>query len=260
MSSSLSFAVTPSSHPRSAEERAKILEKPGFGLHFTDHMVAVKWDKETGWHDAAVHAYGPISLDPAAAVLHYGQEIFEGLKAYRQPDGSIAAFRPEANALRLQRSAERLAMPPLPVDDFIESLRALLAADNAWVPPAGGEESLYLRPFMFASQAGLAILREGGNDAADHEQHQPEHDHRLAPEAVGGRAEGDLQEGLGQAVGTDRHAHQGHVVAAGHAVGVHREDGQDEEEPQHAQGKDRRQRGTGAALGRAHLVDVGRSH
>lgn len=90
-------------------------------------------------------------------VLHYGQEVFEGLKAYRQPDGSIAAFRPEANALRLQRSAERLAMPPLPVDDFIESLRALLAADNAWVPPAGGEESLYLRPFMFASQAGLGV-------------------------------------------------------------------------------------------------------
>ncbi|MEG2049857.1 MAG: branched chain amino acid aminotransferase, partial [Comamonas sp.] len=96
--SATQFKLTASSHPRSAEARAKILEKPGFGLHFTDHMVAVRWDKETGWHDAEVMPYGPIALDPAAAVLHYGQEIFEGIKAYRHADGSIWTFRPTANA------------------------------------------------------------------------------------------------------------------------------------------------------------------
>ncbi|KNA91934.1 branched-chain amino acid aminotransferase [Gordonia sp. w5E2] len=153
----LQFTRTEHPHPVSESRRAEILSAPGFGKYFTDNMVLVDYDIDRGWHSAKVTPYGPIALDPSAMVLHYGQEVFEGLKAYRQPDGSIAAFRPEANALRLQRSAERLAMPPLPVDDFIESLRALLAADNAWVPPAGGEESLYLRPFMFASQAGLGV-------------------------------------------------------------------------------------------------------
>ena len=153
----LQFTRTEHPHPVSESRRAEILSAPGFGKYFTDNMVLVDYDVDRGWHSAKVTPYGPIALDPSAIVLHYGQEVFEGLKAYRQPDGSIAAFRPEANALRLQRSAERLAMPPLPVDDFIESLRALLDADNAWVPPAGGEESLYLRPFMFASQAGLGV-------------------------------------------------------------------------------------------------------
>ncbi|MCM3895503.1 MULTISPECIES: branched-chain amino acid aminotransferase [Gordonia] len=153
----LQFTRTEHPHPVSESRRAEILSAPGFGKYFTDNMVLVDFDVDRGWHSAKVTPYGPIALDPSAMVLHYGQEVFEGLKAYRQPDGSIAAFRPEANALRLQRSAERLAMPPLPVDDFIESLRALLDADNAWVPPAGGEESLYLRPFMFASQAGLGV-------------------------------------------------------------------------------------------------------
>ena len=153
----LQFTRTEHPHPVSESRRAEILSAPGFGKYFTDNMVLVDYDVDRGWHSAKVTPYGPIALDPSAMVLHYGQEVFEGLKAYRQLDGSIAAFRPEANALRLQRSAERLAMPPLPVDDFIESLRALLDADNAWVPPAGGEESLYLRPFMFASQAGLGV-------------------------------------------------------------------------------------------------------
>ncbi|GAB11822.1 branched-chain amino acid aminotransferase [Gordonia araii NBRC 100433] len=146
-------------HPHAVPEsrRAEIHEAPGFGKYFTDHMVVVDYDAERGWHNAAVKPYGPIALDPSAMVLHYGQEIFEGLKAYRQPDGSIAAFRPTANAERLQRSAARLAMPPLPTEDFINSLRELLAVDHAWVPAAGGEASLYIRPFMFASQAGLGV-------------------------------------------------------------------------------------------------------
>ncbi|MCX2963826.1 branched-chain amino acid aminotransferase [Gordonia sp. NPDC062954] len=153
----LQFTRTEHPHPVSENRRAEILAAPGFGKYFTDNMVMVDYDVDRGWHNAQVRPYGPIALDPSAMVLHYGQEVFEGLKAYRQPDGSIAAFRPESNGLRLQRSAERLAMPPLPVDDFIASLRVLLDADNEWVPAAGGEEALYLRPFMFASQAGLGV-------------------------------------------------------------------------------------------------------
>jgi branched-chain amino acid aminotransferase len=154
--SSLTFAVTPSSQPRSAQERAKILDNPGFGLHFTDHMVSVHWDKEGGWRDAAVTPYGPIALDPAAAVLHYGQEIFEGIKAYRHADGSVWTFRPQANAERLQRSARRLALPELPVDIFVESLKQIIAVDKDWVP-SGNEASLYLRPFMIGDEVFLGV-------------------------------------------------------------------------------------------------------
>lgn len=153
----LQFTRTAHSDPVGDSRREEILAAPGFGTHFTDHMVLIDYDADRGWHDARVVPYGPLSLDPSAMVLHYGQEVFEGLKAYRQPDGSISAFRPDANAERLQRSAERLAMPPLPVDDFLASLRELLAVDHRWVPAAGGEEALYLRPFMFASQAGLGV-------------------------------------------------------------------------------------------------------
>lgn len=154
--SPLSFTVTRNPSPRSAAERAAILEKPGFGVHFTDHMVAIRWDKDAGWHDAQVMPYGPISLDPAAAVLHYGQEIFEGIKAYRHADGSIWTFRPSANGARLQRSAARLALPQLPVELFTESLRQLVAVDADWVP-AQDEASLYFRPFMIGDEAFLGV-------------------------------------------------------------------------------------------------------
>ena len=154
--SATKFKLTASSHPRSAEARDKILEKPGFGLHFTDHMVAVRWEKEAGWHDAEVMPYGPISLDPAAAVLHYGQEIFEGIKAYRHADGSIWTFRPTANAQRMQRSAKRLALPELPVDIFVESLTQIIAVDKDWVP-SGEEASLYLRPFIIGDEVFLGV-------------------------------------------------------------------------------------------------------
>ncbi|GAA3963702.1 branched-chain amino acid aminotransferase [Gordonia caeni] len=153
----LEFIHTDHPHPVSDGRRAEILQAPGFGNHFTDHMVSIDFDRDRGWHGARVTPYGPIALDPAAMVLHYAQEIFEGLKAYRQPDGSIAAFRPEANAQRFVTSAERLAMPPLPVEDFVGSLRALLSADVGWVPAAGGEEALYLRPFMFATEPSLGV-------------------------------------------------------------------------------------------------------
>ena len=152
----VSFASTRSSSPRSADELSVILASPGFGLHFTDHMVAIAWNNEQGWHDPQVRAYGPLQLDPAASVLHYGQEIFEGIKAYRHADGSIWTFRPQANGERLQRSARRLALPELPVDLFVESLRQLVAMDASWVPSAP-ETSLYFRPFMIADEAFLGV-------------------------------------------------------------------------------------------------------
>ncbi|GAA2462292.1 branched-chain amino acid aminotransferase [Agromyces soli] len=141
---------------KSDAEREAILADPGFGQHFTDHMVDVCWSEKGGWHRPRVSPYGPIQLDPAAAVLHYAQEIFEGLKAYRHADGSIWTFRPEANAARLQRSAKRMALPELPESIFLDSLRQLIAVDGAWVPSAD-ETSLYLRPFMFAKEAFLGV-------------------------------------------------------------------------------------------------------
>ncbi|GAA4178754.1 branched-chain amino acid aminotransferase [Gryllotalpicola koreensis] len=154
--SPLQFAVTPNPTPKSDAERAEILAAPGFGQFFTDHMVQIHWSERGGWHRAAVEPYAKISLDPAAAVLHYAQEIFEGLKAYRHADGSIWSFRPDQNGLRLQRSARRLALPELPLEVFLDSLKNLVRQDAAWVPE-GGETSLYLRPFMFASEAFLGV-------------------------------------------------------------------------------------------------------
>ena len=147
--------------PASEQRRAEILSDPGFGRFFTDHMVTVKWTTDEGWHDAKVEPYGPLTLDPATMVLHYGQEIFEGLKAYRQPDGSIASFRPDRNAARFRGSANRLAMAELPDELFLGSLRELLAVDHEWVPAAGGEDSLYLRPFMLATEVGLGVRPAG---------------------------------------------------------------------------------------------------
>ncbi|GHG45727.1 putative branched-chain-amino-acid aminotransferase [Streptomyces capoamus] len=120
-------------------------------------MVTIKWTEGRGWHDGQLVPYAPIPLDPATHVLHYAQEIFEGLKAYRQPDGSVALFRPDQNAQRFQRSARRLAMPELPVETFIEACDALVRQDVDWVPAHGGEESLYLRPFMIATEVGLGV-------------------------------------------------------------------------------------------------------
>jgi len=152
----LHFVLKRNDQPLPQAQREGVLAAPGFGKHFTDHMVHVTWTRDDGWHDAQVRPYGPLQLDPSAAVLHYAQEIFEGLKAYRHDDGSVWAFRPQANAERFQRSARRLALPELPVDDFVASIEALVEADQDWVP-SGGEASLYLRPFMFASEAFLGV-------------------------------------------------------------------------------------------------------
>lgn len=146
-------------HPSPASDtaRAQVMAAPGFGKYFTDHMVSISYMAERGWYDAQVVPYTPIELAPSAMVLHYGQAIFEGLKAYRQADGRISSFRPGANAARFRTSAQRLAMPELPDELFLGSIRALLDADEAWVPAAGSEDSLYLRPFMFATEAGLGV-------------------------------------------------------------------------------------------------------
>lgn len=155
---SLSFDLHPNPQPRSAEQREAILANPGFGTRFTDHMAVATWTRADSWHDAAIMPYGPFQLDPAAAVLHYAQGVFEGLKAYRRDDGSVWLFRADVNAERFRRSARRLGLPELPAADFVGSISALVEADRAWVPdPATGEASLYLRPFLFASEAFLGV-------------------------------------------------------------------------------------------------------
>jgi branched-chain amino acid aminotransferase len=152
----LQFAVEHPATPTTPERLAQILAAPGFGRYFTDHMVTVRWTPDDGWHDARLRPYGPLQLDPATQVFHYAQSIFEGFKAYRQPDGSIATFRPEANAARFARSAERLALPELPVEDFISAADRLIGQDAAWVPSTP-QTSLYLRPFMMATEVGLGV-------------------------------------------------------------------------------------------------------
>ena len=140
----------------SDEKRNEILSAPGFGKYYTDNMVIAEWDEKTGWSDAQLKAYGPLVLDPATMVFHYGQEIFEGMKAYRQPDGSISLFRPTANAKRFANSAKRLALPEMPVELFMETVEALVHQDAGWVPNKVGE-SLYIRPFMIATEVGLGV-------------------------------------------------------------------------------------------------------
>lgn len=152
----LSFTTLAHPAPTSAEMRTAVLANPGFGTNFTDHMVTIEWTEGQGWHDAVIGPRQPIALDPAAAVLHYAQEIFEGLKAYKQADGAISLFRPEANAARFNLSAERLAMPALPEALFVEAIERLVALDRDWIPEGEGS-SLYLRPFMIATEAFLGV-------------------------------------------------------------------------------------------------------
>ncbi|MCD0483062.1 branched-chain amino acid aminotransferase [Streptacidiphilus sp. ASG 303] len=152
----ITIELKPSAHPLPAAEREARLASPGFGRVFTDHMVTIRWTEGRGWHDAQLVPYGPLEIDPANMTLHYGQSIFEGLKAYRRQDGTIATFRPTANAERFQASARRLAMPELPVETFVEAVELLVRQDRDWVP-AEPEQSLYLRPFMFATEVGLGV-------------------------------------------------------------------------------------------------------
>jgi hypothetical protein len=118
--SALAFPQTSTTRRVGDDERARILSAPGFGQHYTDFMARARWTAEGGWGQDEVVPFGPLQLSPATAVLHYGQEIFEGLKAFRHADGSVWTFRPEANAERMRRSARRLALPELPVEDFLD--------------------------------------------------------------------------------------------------------------------------------------------
>lgn len=143
-------------------ERAKTLkEKPdqsnlGFGKYFTDHMFVYDWDSEKGWHDARIVPYAPIQMDPATMVLHYAQETFEGLKAYRDPEGNVQLFRPEMNAKRMRNSNKRLCMAELPEEEFVEAVETLVKYEQDWIPTAP-ETSLYIRPFMFATEPGVGV-------------------------------------------------------------------------------------------------------
>jgi branched-chain amino acid aminotransferase len=148
--------LRPSPEPASGERRATMMANLGFGRVFSEHMVTIRWSAGRGWHGGELRPRAPLELDPAAMVFHYGQAIFEGLKVYRQADGSTAAFRPRENAARFQRSARRLAMPELPVDTFVHAIEVLVRQDIAWVP-AGAGESLYLRPLMIATEVGLGV-------------------------------------------------------------------------------------------------------
>lgn len=154
------FSLEPSTNPTAESVLASILENPGFGRYFTDHMAHIRWTEADGWHGHQVRPYGPLTLDPAASVLHYAQEIFEGIKAYRHADGSVWTFRPEKNAARFRTSARRLALPELSDEDFLGAIKALVAQDSTWVPTPASEaeeSSLYLRPFMIASEAFLGV-------------------------------------------------------------------------------------------------------
>lgn len=146
----------PHPSPLPTEERERIMASPGFGRHFTDHMVVIRWKRGAGWGTASLQPYQPFTLDPATSALHYGQAIFEGFKAYAQPDGSICTFRPDAHAQRLNLSAQRLAMPGLPPGAFTALTDALIQADRQWVP-RGDEGALYLRPMMLATEVGLGV-------------------------------------------------------------------------------------------------------
>ena len=154
--SHLAFDVRPHPAPLAPEKRAELLANPGFGRVFTDHMAVIRYTDARGWHDARIEARAPLTLDPASAVLHYAQEIFEGLKAYRFGNGGASLFRPKANARRFRNSAERLAMAPLPEPLFVEAVSQLVSIDRDWIPEAPGG-SLYLRPFTIATEAFMGV-------------------------------------------------------------------------------------------------------
>ncbi len=137
-------------------ERAALLKDPGFGRVFTDHMATIRYTDGGGWHSPRIEPRAAITLNPASMVLHYAQEVFEGLKAYHMSDGGASLFRPDLNALRFRRSAERLAMAQLPEELFLASVRALVLADRDWIPEIDGG-ALYLRPFMIATEVALGV-------------------------------------------------------------------------------------------------------
>lgn len=149
----LQIQVTKTDAPKAKPAQGTNL---GFGKLFTDHMFLMDYTAGEGWHDARIVPYAPLPMDPACVVFHYAQEIFEGMKAYRTAENNIQLFRPECNAQRFQDSAERLCIPKIPNEDFVQAVRELVAIDRDWVPSAEGA-SLYIRPFVFATDVGLGV-------------------------------------------------------------------------------------------------------
>ena len=143
------------------EKAAELKEKPavenlGFGQYFTDHMFMMEWTREQGWHNARICPYHNFELDPASTVLHYGQAIFEGLKAYRGKDGQIFLFRPSDNFERMNQGAARISMPRFPTDQVLKALKALVYLDREWIPDGDGA-TLYLRPTMIGVDPHLGL-------------------------------------------------------------------------------------------------------
>lgn len=147
----MDIKITRTTHPK---EKPADVSKLGFGKYFSDHMFLMDYDEGIGWHDPRIVPYAPFELDPATVVFHYAQEIFEGLKAYKTAEGKIQLFRPDCNAQRMQDSADRLCIPKVPVEDFIQAVKTLVQVDRDWVPDDYGT-SLYIRPYCFATDVGL---------------------------------------------------------------------------------------------------------
>lgn len=152
----LTFKISPTDAPTTLLKREELLKNPGFGKIFTDHMAVVEWTEEKKWHNARICARKPFEIDPASAVLHYGQEIFEGMKAYRNSKGQVTLFRPDQNADRMAKSAVRMGMPIVPHDIFLQAVEQLVKLDKDWIPTSE-DSSLYLRPFMFANENFLGV-------------------------------------------------------------------------------------------------------
>ena len=148
----LDIKITKTDSPKAKPQDDQL----GFGRIFSDHMFVMNYDAGIGWHDARIVPYGPVSLDPSAVVFHYAQECFEGLKAYRTADGKIQLFRPDCNARRLNNTQERLCIPKIPEEDFIQAVKTLVEVEKDWVPHSEGA-SLYIRPFTFATMAQLGV-------------------------------------------------------------------------------------------------------
>ena len=149
----LDIKIVKTEHPK---QKPQDESKLGFGKIFSDHMFVMDYTAGEGWHDARVVPYGPWEMDPATTVFHYAQEIFEGMKAYRTAEGKIQLFRPDCNANRFNDSADRLGMPPIPPEDFVQAVKTLVDVDRDWVPHSDGA-SLYIRPFCIATDVGLGV-------------------------------------------------------------------------------------------------------
>ena len=146
------FPITRTTHPKPKPDQSNL----GFGKYFTDHMFIMDYDEGQGWHDGKIVPYGPISLDPASCVLHYAQMMFEGMKAYLTPEGKINLFRPYMNAARLNRTNERMCIPPMDEDLFVDAVKAIVQVDADWIPSQPGT-ALYIRPYIISDEVSFSV-------------------------------------------------------------------------------------------------------